>query len=302
MIKILFQKVLNSPFGRLLSDELYLKTMYRLSTGQKLNLDHPVTFGEKLQWMKLNNRKPEYTLYADKYEVRKYITDKIGEEYLVPLLGVWDNPEEIDFSILPDKFVLKCNHNSGTGMCICTDKSKIDTKTVVKGLKKGLNENYYFKGREWPYKNITRRIIAEKYLADNSGGLVDYKFYCFNGNVDSVLVCVDRHINDTKFYFFDKDWNLKRMNSRGNAAPAGFTLEKPENLDKMFEIAKTLSNDLPFIRVDLYESEGKIYFGELTFFPTSGFALNFNSDADVEYGSLIDLSNIQADMLQKRTE
>lgn len=292
MIKILFKKALNSPFGRLLSDELYIKTMYRLSTGQKLNLESPQTFGEKLQWLKLNNRTPEYTMYADKYEVRKYIRDKIGEEYLVPLLGVWDRPEDIDFSILPDKFVLKCNHNSGTGMYICTDKSRIDTKSVVKGLKKGINENYYLKGREWPYKNIRRRIIAEKFLADNSGGLIDYKFFCFNGYVDCVMVCIDRHINDTKFYFFDNEWNLKRINVRGKNAPDDFTLPKPDCISEMFKITETLSKNFPFVRVDLYESEGTIYFSELTFYPSSGFDPNILPETDAYFGTLIDLSGV----------
>ena len=214
-------------------DKTYLKMIYRLHMNKKLDLKNPKTMNEKLQWLKLYNREPKYTTMVDKYAVREYIKDILGEEYLIPLLGVWDDPEEIDFASLPDQFVLKCNHNSGLGMCICKDKSKLDIAKVKAGLKKGLKQNYYKPGREWPYKNIKRRIIAEKYMTDDEGAtdFTDYKFYCFNGYVDCVLGCYERSTGKPKFYFFDKNWKLKRYNKRGKEAPEDFTMPKPENMD-----------------------------------------------------------------------
>lgn len=276
-------------------DKLFLKLKYRHNIGIKLNLNNPKTFNEKLQWLKLYDRNPLYTKLADKYKVREYITEKIGKEYLIPLLGVWDNTDDIDFDSLPNKFVLKCNHNSGLGMCICTDKNKLDVKEVKKELKKGLNQDYYLPGREWPYKNVPRKIIAEKYMVDdsNSNEFTDYKFFCFNGYVDCVMVCLDRNSGDTKFYFFDKDWKLKRLNKRGKEAPKDFTIPKPECIDEMFEIASKLSEGFPFVRVDLYQSYGKIYFGEMTFYPDSGFDNNILKESDEYFGKLIDLSLVK---------
>ena len=276
-----------------LSDKQYLKLMFRANLGRKLNLRNPQTLNEKLQWLKLHDRKPEYTMMADKVSVRDYIAENLGEEYLIPCLGVWEDPEDIDFDALPDRFVLKCNHNSGLGMCICKDKSKLDIHKVKAELKKGLEQNYYLSGREWPYKNIKRRIIAEKYMTDtpDSTELTDYKFYCFSGYVDCVLVCFDRSTGNTKFYFFDKMWNLKRYNRRGQEAPDGFTLPKPRDMDKMFEIAERLSQKVgsSFLRVDLYNSQGHIYFGELTFFPDSGFDPNRLPETDLYFGNLINI-------------
>lgn len=276
--------LIDTGLGRVLSDKVYLKLKYRLAMKTKLNLKAPKTFNEKLQWLKLYDRNPEYTVMVDKYLVRQYIADKIGEEYLIPLLGVWDDPDEIDFDKLPDRFVLKCNHNSGLGMCICKDKSQLNIPKVKEELKKGLAQNYYLHGREWPYKNVPRKVIAEKFMTDESGGLIDYKFFCFDGYVDCVMVCIDRHLSDTKFYFFDKDWQLKRLNIRGQQAPADFTLRKPECMDKMFEIAELLSKGLKFSRIDLYECDGKIYFGEITFFPDSGFDSNLLKSTDIYFG------------------
>ena len=279
---------------RCVPDRPYLKWMFHACMNRKLDLKDPKTMNEKLQWLKLYNRRPEYTMMADKVAVRDYIAEKLGEEYLIPCLGVWEDPEDIDFDALPDKFVLKCNHNSGLGMCICKDKSKLDIPKVKAELKKGLAQNYYLNGREWPYKNIKRRIIAEKYMTDapDIDDFTDYKFYCFNGKPDCVLVSYDRSTGDPKFYFFDRKWELKRYNKRGKAAPEGFTLPKPEGMDKMFEIAEQLSKDAgsPFLRVDLYNSQGQIYFGELTFFPDSGFDANRLPEMDRYFGDLINLS------------
>ena len=194
-----------------LSDEEYVKRKYRACFGRKLNLENPQTYNEKLQWLKLYDRKPEYTRMVDKYRVREYIAQTIGEEYLIPLLGVWEDPEDIDFDALPDQFVLKCNHNSGLGMCICKDKSKLDIKKAKRELKKGLKQDYYLTGREWPYKDVPRRIIAEKYMVDESGTeLKDFKVLCFAGKAKMIQV--------------HKCWNFLKTDPRFKRAMADLVL------------------------------------------------------------------------------
>lgn len=288
---------INSPIFHCMSDEAYLKMAFRVNMGEKLDLDNPKTFSEKLQWLKLHDRNDKYTMMVDKYLVRDYIHEQLGEEYLIPLMGVWDDPDDIDFDALPDKFVLKCNHNSGLGMCICTDKSELDFEKVRHELKRGIKQDYYLTNREWPYKNVPRKIICEEFIADEAseknGGLVDYKFYCFNGYVDCVQVCIDRASGDTKFYFFDEDWKLKRINPIGKEAPEDFTLPRPKRLSEMFDIARKLSKGHPYLRVDLYECNDRIYFGELTFFPKSGYNSNLLPEGNKYFGDLIDLSLIQ---------
>lgn len=284
---------INSKLGLYnnVDDKEYLEKLFRASMGYNLDLNNPKTFNEKLQWLKLYNRNLLYTKLVDKYKVREYISDKIGEEYLIPLLGVWDDPDDIDFDSLPNQFVLKCNHNSGLGMCICKDKNSLDISKVRSELRKGLKQDYYLTGREWPYKNVPRKIIAEKYMVDSydSNEFTDYKFFCFDGYVDCVMVCLDRSSGNPKFYFFDKEWNLKRYNKRGLEAPENFTIPKPICMDDMFEIASQLSKGIPFVRVDLYQSNNQIYFGEMTFYPDSGFDKNITREADLYFGSLINL-------------
>lgn len=273
-------------------DKLYLQLQYKARMGKKLDLNNPQTMNEKLQWLKLYNRKPEYTALVDKYRVRDYIAEKLGEAYLIPLLGAWDRVEDIDFDALPDQFVLKCNHDSAS-VTICRDKATFDVEAAKEKLNRCLKKNMFWHTREWPYKNVQKKIICEKFMTDSpdSKEFTDYKFYCFNGNVDSVMVCYDRSIGEPKFYFFDKNWELKRYNKRGKAAPEGFTLPKPDGMDKMFEIAEVLSQDVgaPFLRVDLYYAYGQIYFGELTFFPDSGFDPNRLPETDVYFGDLTKL-------------
>ncbi len=274
----------------LLSDKAYLKLAYKFTMGKPLNLKNPVTFNEKLQWLKLYNRKPIYTVMVDKYKVREYIAEKLGEEYLIPLVGVWDSVEEIDFDGLPERFVMKCNHNSGKGMYICKDKSQMDVAKVKKELKAGLKENYYMHGREWPYKDVPRKIIAEQYMVDGeTKELRDYKFFCFDGRVDCVMVCIDRSIGEPKFYFFDREWKLLRYNKRGKAAAEDFTLPAPTNIAEMFDIAEKLSAGLPYSRIDLYSVEGKTYFGEITFFPDSGLDTNILEEMDIYWGEQLRL-------------
>ena len=276
-----------------LDDKKYLEKIFKANMGYALNLINPQTFNEKLQWLKLYNRRPEYTTMVDKYLVRDYIAEKLGEEYLIPLLGVWDDPDEIDFAKLPEKFVLKCNHNSGLGMCICKDKSKLDIAKVKSDLKKGLKQDYYLTGREWPYKDVPRKIIAEQYMEDNTfHELRDYKFFCFNGVADCVMVCIGRSTKNTMFYFYDKEWKLCRYNVLGKSIIGNGDVIKPDNIDQMFSIAEKLTRNLPFARIDLYSANSKIYFGEITFFPDSGFDVNILPETDKYFGKKINLGEI----------
>ena len=276
-----------------LSDEEFVKLQFEREKGEKLDLEKPQTFDEKLQWLKLHDRQPIYTTLVDKYEVKKYIADKIGKQYVIPTLGLWDKAEDIDFDSLPNQFVLKTTHDSH-GVVICKDKSKLNIEQAKQKLNESLHTNYYYYGREWPYKDVKPRVIAEKYMTDapESKELTDYKFYCFHGMADCVLVCFDREIGDPKFYFFDKEWKLKRHNKRGKEAPVDFTMPKPVCIDEMFHLAEVLSEGIPAVRVDLYQSNGHPYFGELTFYPQSGCDPNRLREADLYFGSLIDLSKV----------
>lgn len=289
-----FESFGSRGFYNHLSDEEYICRMFKAKMGYPLNLENPQTFNEKLQWLKLYDRKPIYTTMVDKYAAKEYVASIIGDEYIIPTLGIWDRFVDIDFNTLPNQFVLKCTHDSG-GLVICKDKSKLDIAAARKKINKSLKTNYFYSGREWPYKDVKPRIIAEKYISDSMGSstLTDYKFYCFRGVADCVLVCFGRETGNTRFYFFDKEWKLKRYNKQGKAAPEGFTVPKPECMDKMFQIAEMLAKDIPAVRVDLYQSCGHIYFGELTFYPASGFDPNRSPEADYYFGSLIDLSKIK---------
>jgi hypothetical protein len=274
---------------KLIPDDKYLKIKYRLLFGKELNLNNPKSFNEKLQWLKLNDRKLEYTQLVDKYEVRKYITDSIGNEFLIPLLGVYDNFEEIDFDKLPNQFVLKCTHDSG-GVIICKDKSRFDIKSAKKKISKHMKRNYYFAHREWPYKNIKPRIICEKYMEDDSGNeLKDYKLMCFNGKVKCTFVCLNRKSSaGLNINIYDIDWNIMPF-QRPTHPNSGTNENKPQNYKKMIEFAEILSKDIPFLRVDFYEINGHLYFGELTFYPGSGFEEFKPNKYDELLGSWIQL-------------
>lgn len=264
---------INSAFGKYdaTPDGEYLERKFECCMGRPLDLENPQTFNEKLQWLKLYDRNPEYPIMVDKYKVRKYIKEKIGEEYLIPLLGVWDTPDEIDFDALPNEFVLKCNHNSGRGMCICKDKSKLSIEKVKSDLKKGLKQDYYLTGREWPYKDVPRKIIAEQFMKSDAGGLTDYKVHCFNGEPKIILVCRDRFAETGLTEdFFSAEWehlDLRRPTHPNAMVPTA----KPDELDHLLELSRILSKDIPFLRVDFYIVEGHVFFSELTFFPASGF-------------------------------
>ncbi len=274
------------------SDRIYLKWKFRFSMGRKLDLENPQTLNEKLQWLKLYDRNPEYTVMADKVKAKEWIAKRIGAEYIIPTLGVWDNPNEIDFEALPNQFVLKCNHNSGLGMYICKDKSKIDIPKVKADLRKGLKQNYFLDGREWSYKNIPPRIIAEKYMTDESGiELKDYKIFCFNGKPEYVEVDFNRHIQH-KLNPYDFDWNpLNFCDSSKNDYDAD--IKKPVRLEDMRKIAAELSKNMKFLRVDFYSIYDKIYVGELTLYPGSGYIQFEPKEVDLRLGRLLDLGRTE---------
>lgn len=273
--------------GFVLDDKTYLKLRFWAHMGTPLNLKSPTTFNEKLQWLKLYNRKPEYSRLVDKIEVKKWVAEKIGSQYVIPTYAEWDDVGSIDLSSLPDSFVLKCNHSGGnTGVFIVKDKSTFDIESAKVTLSKVIQRSVYKDFREWPYKNVKHRILAEKMLGEH---IEDFKFFCYDGYAESVMACYDRGSGDTKFYFFDKSWNLKRYNKRGMQAPEGFTMPKPKNIERMFEIASALSKGMPFVRVDLYNIDGQIYFGEMTFFPASGLDANLLPETDKLFGEMIKL-------------
>ena len=279
--------------GPFLNDKIYLRWKWHFKMGGKLDFDNPKAFNEKLQWLKLYDRKPEYTTMVDKIKVKDYIAEKIGAEYLIPTIGVWDAPEDIDFDSLPNQFVLKCNHNSG-GLFICKDKTKVAKKQwadVLKGLRKSLDYNYYMLGREWPYKNVEPKLIAEEFLeSDSSRDLMDYKFMCFNGNVKCVFVCSRRGTKDgLRVTFFDLDWNVLPF-TRSHPAEDS-PIPKPRSLKLMVELATKLSMGIPFVRVDFYEIDGKVYFGEMTFFPGNGYEAFEPEEWDYKLGEWIKLPN-----------
>lgn len=250
-------------------DELYLKLQFRLIMGYKLNLGSPQTFNEKLQWLKLYDRKPLYTTLVDKYAVRKYIAEKIGEEYLVPLVGgPWNSADEIDFDALPEQFVLKCNHDSG-GSIVCRDKAALDIEKTRKFLNKRLKRNFFYSNREWPYKGVEPCIIAEKYLEETSfsEAITDYKFFCFNG-VPRMMFISNDGAAEPRTDFYDMDFNHLPIRMKDKNSEVEH--KKPETFETLKCLAKTLSENIAHVRVDFYLVERKIYFGEMTFYHNGG--------------------------------
>ena len=276
-------------FSYFYSDEQFLRKLYRLRIGEELNLENPQTFCEKLQWLKLYNRKPEYTQMVDKYAVKEYVADIIGEEYIIPTLGVWDRVEDIDWDSLPNQFVLKCTHDSG-GLVICKDKSTLDIKNAVRKLKKSMKRNYFYGNREWPYKNVPRRIIAEQYMEiRGQKDLPDYKFFCFDGEPKYCQVIRDRNTKET-IDFYDMEWNHMPFVGLNPIATTGETpVAKPLCIENMICICKKLSKNIPFSRIDLYVIDDKEYFGEITFFPASGIGWFRPEEWNYTFGSWIKL-------------
>lgn len=274
-------------FFNWLSDEKYLKLVYFVEFKKKLDLNNPQTFNEKLQWLKLYDRKDIYTTMVDKYEAKKYVANIIGEKYIIPTLGIYDKFDDINLDSLPNQFVIKCTHDSGS-VVIVKDKSKFNYLEAKKKINKGLKNNSFYYGREWPYKNVKPRIIIEKYMEDNSTKeLRDYKFFCFNGEPKFMFMATDRQIGATKFNFYDLDFNLLPF-IQGHPNDTR-KIEKPKSFNKMIELSKKISPKNPQIRVDFYEINGKVYFGELTFFHYSGFTKFEPDEWDYKFGKYIEL-------------
>lgn len=271
------------------SDEKYLKTLFKWRMGKELNLENPKTFNEKLQWLKLYNRRPEYTMMVDKYAVKLYVAEKIGEEYIIPTLGVWDSFDDIDFDKLPNQFVLKTTHGGGnTGVVVCKDKSKFDIHSAKKKLKKSFKQDLYISLREWPYKDVKKRILAEQYIADSNGELNDYKFFCFHGVPKMMFMATERNSKTgVCFDYFDMEFNHLPFEQCGPNSKK--QLSKPLAMDEMKQIAIKLSANIPHVRVDLYNVDGKIYFGEITFFDSSGLEQFDPIEWDYKLGDWIDL-------------
>src|SRR5574344_263989 len=274
---------------RLIPDDVFLKTKFYLKMGYRLNLNDPKTYNEKLNWLKMYDRRPIYTYMADESKAKEYVRGIIGDEYIIPTLQVWNTPDEINLDSLPEKYVIKCNHDSGS-VFLCTDKKKFNLDNVKKKLRRILKTNYFWFGREWPYKNIERKIFAEKFMVDESCyELKDFKFFCFDGEPKFMFVAKDRHKEgeETKFDFFDMDFNhLPVKNGHPNSNPP---YNKPDAFEKMKEIASKLSQGIPQVRVDLYDINGKIYFGEMTFFHWSGLVPFEPAEWDKKFGDYIKL-------------
>lgn len=268
---LLHVDTLISRYGGWLPDALFLRTRFFVRMGYKLNLDNPKTYSEKIQWLKLYDRRKIYTTLVDKYEVKIHVRDLIGEEHLAKTYGVWDSPNEIDFSKLPERFVLKTTHGGGNeGVIVVNNKKDIDVDNIKFRLSKALKQDLYKHSREWPYKNIKKRIIAEEFLEDKeTGELRDYKFFCFNGEVKALFVATERQKRAEPFFnFFDSDYNkldLMQGHPKSSVLPA-----KPSKFDEMKALAEKLSKGLPHVRIDFYQANGIVYFGEFTFYHFGG--------------------------------
>lgn len=273
---------------RSVPDEEYLRRVFKGKMGYPLNLDDPQTFNEKLQWLKLYDRQPEHTMMVDKYAVKKYVAQILGEELIIPTIGVWESVEDIDFAALPNSFVIKCTHDSH-GLVVCKDKSRLDVAAAKKKLRKAMRRNYYPLFREWPYRDVKPRIIAEAYMEDSqTRDLRDYKFFCFNGVVRCYKVDFDRFIEHHANYY-DPDGNI--LDFGEVVCPPQFDREilLPENIRTMIQYAETLARGQTFVRVDFYDVDGRIYFGEITFFPAAGLGRITPPEWDAKLGAMMKL-------------
>lgn len=288
IVKVLYIKFTTS-LSPLLPTRKYVKMLFRAYMGYKLDLKNPRTYNEKLQWLKVYYRDSKYTKMVDKVDAKDYVASIVGGKYIIPTLGVYNNANEIDFDKLPNQFVLKCTHDSGV-IIICKDKSKLDVADAVKRLNKNLKRKYYCWSREWPYQNVKPRIIAEQYMEDESGyELKDYKFFCFNGEPKALFIASDRSKIDeeTKFDFFDMDFNhLPFTNGHPNSSK---DVKKPKGFEEMKSLAAKLSNGIPHVRVDFYDINGSVYFGEMTFFHWSGLVAFEPVEWDYTFGNWLQL-------------
>lgn len=282
--KLLYKLMLFLP------DKWYIMLKFYKNFGRFPNIKNPITFNEKLQWLKLHDRNPLYTKLVDKYEAKRYVADIIGKEYVIPTLGVWDRAEDIDFDALPNQFVLKATHDSGR-VIICRDKSTLDRRSAIEQMRQSLERDFYSVTREWPYKNVPRRIIAEQLLVDDSGAddIKDYKFFCFDGNVEFLKVDFNRFIQHRANYF-DKDWRLLEFGEKVCPPDPKAIMQRPDGLADMIGLAEKLSKSMRFVRTDFYYLNNHIYFGEITFYPNSGFCPFIPAGWDECLGALIKLN------------
>lgn len=287
LIKMLWRKPQCQKFilflTSLVPDEMYVKKLFKVKLGYPINLDNPKTFNEKLNCLKLYNRNPLYTKLADKYEVKKIVSEMIGDKYVVKNLGRWQSFDEIDFNKLPNQFVLKCTHDS-SGAIVCRDKNSFDKVSAMKTINHSLKFNHYAIYREWPYKNINPQIIADEFLDDHSGKeLNDYKFWCFNGEPKYMYCTVKAKEIFENFY--DMDFNPVYINHGFERRVPEF--EKPAAFEEMKRLAAKLSKGIPFVRVDFFYVDGKIYFGEFTFYDWGGMKPFSTYQQDLELGNLL---------------
>lgn len=270
------------------SDELYLRLQYLFRLHKKLDLKNPKSFNEKLQWLKLYNRISAYTTMVDKYTAKEYVANIIGTKYLIPTLGIWDNPDDIDWDSLPNQFVLKCTHDSG-GIILCRDKSCFNIEKAKEELCRCLKTSYFPVTREWPYLNVKPRVIAEKYMSNNKNELIDYKVHCFNGTPKVILVCQNRFgTGGLMEDFYSDKWEHLDV-KRPNHPNANEFMEKPDELDELLQLSQQLSVNIPFVRTDFYIIDGQIYFGEITFYPSSGLAKFEPEEWDYKFGEWMKL-------------
>lgn len=280
-------------FFHSMDDESYLNICYKAYLGKELDLDNPTTYTEKLQWLKLYDRNPLYTTLVDKVKVKLWASNRIGSDYIIPTLGIWEDFDAIDFDALPNRFVLKTTHDSG-GVVVCKDKAAFNFDNAKMKLERSLNNNFYYAKREWPYKNVPPRILAEEYKEDSSGALKDYKFFCFDGEPKFMFIASDRFGDtETKFDFFDMNFvSIPVKNGHPNS---DVPVAKPVLFDQMCELARCLASGLPHVRVDFYEANGKIYFGEMTLYHWSGFVAFDPVEYDYIFGALINLPDKRGD-------
>ena len=273
-----------------LPDRLYLQLLFFLHFGRFINLKNPKTFSEKLQWLKLYNRRPEYTQLVDKYAVKQYVANKIGEEHIIPTISVWNRPEDIDFDKLPNSFVLKTTHScGGVGVVICKDKRKLNIKDAIKKLNNSLKTDLSKSMREWPYKNVPHKIIAEKYIEDESREPKDYKFFCFDGNPLYCQVIRNRFIKET-IDFYDSDWNHMPFTGLNPNVGNGLNhVVKPLCLEDLINKCQKLSAGIPFVRIDFYIIDNCYYFGEMTFYPASGLGCFRPKEWNYKFGDWLNL-------------
>lgn len=285
----LFVALTHHGFFERMNDERYLRLLYRGVMDRKLHLNPPQTYNEKVQWLKLHDKNPIYPQLCDKIAVREIVRERVGDAYFTPILGVWDDPDEIDFAALPEQFVLKCTHDSG-GVIFCPNKAELDIDTARANLKAWLKRDYSIAGREWPYHFIPRRVLAEAFLPGTGGTRPDdYKFYCFDGKVCVMLICTNRRKSHADYLLFDMEYQPYRINDITIALPEGYQMPRPPHLDEMLNLAERLSAGFKHVRVDLFDTPEGIRFGEITLYDQSGLNNDYTHEGDLDMGKFINI-------------